>query len=553
MKILVVSLLRLGDILLATSVLRSLKMQNKSAEIHVLINGQFKSVASLIPFVEKVYSFDRDVLQTLIGTPDHSLLEAYYRIEDLVEKLHGEKYDRVINLTHNRLSGWLTALVGCKETQGVVFSPEGKRSMGSKWFEYLNDHTEPTQENVFHFVDIFHYGAGVPSADRRIELKEGEAGKAFALKLFKNVKSKKIIIQPGTNELKKTFTSNKWRGIISLITQSQPECSVFVLGAPNENDLLQSICNGTSSTPILATLEEAFSVLNHADLLITGDTSIKHLASATKIKILEISLGSSEFRKTGAYTSGAIIIQGKVSCAPCTHRSPCSQKSHLCADRISDDMVALIAGAILRQDEGALRMLAHEFKEEAILLRTQINTQGDWAAYELANEFTKEQIGRWVDRASSKLFLEKVLEKQVGEFGTEGLELKSLLENIFPDQSWREWITELKEMEKQVIWFESQITNLLGRLKEILTQMDSGAYLQRYISELKEFCARAETNSLFKSYGRQISLLLNEVSADASAFVTVKSLRERLATAHQRTKIELKLIRGLQTGFMEVV
>src|SRR4051812_44844975 len=100
MKILVVSLLRLGDILLATSVLRSLKRENPKAEIHILINGQFQAVTNLIPHVTKVFSFDRDGIQQIIGTADRSLLEAYFRVEDLVEQLQTEQYDKVINLTH---------------------------------------------------------------------------------------------------------------------------------------------------------------------------------------------------------------------------------------------------------------------------------------------------------------------------------------------------------------------------------------------------------------------------------------------------------------------
>jgi hypothetical protein len=108
-------------------------------------------------------------------------------------------------------------------------------------------------------------------------------------------------------------------------------------------------------------------------------------------------------------------------------------------------------------------------------------------------------------------------------------------------------------MEKQVVWFEEQIAKLLGRLKEILVRMDSGVHLERYISELRQFCEKVETTPLFQSYGRQISLLLDDVPMKAAPFVTVKHLREQLGTAHQRTKIELKLIRGLQNGFMEVV
>src|SRR5579884_1615600 len=153
MKILVVSLLRLGDILISTSVLRSLHKKYPQAQIHILINGQFKSVASLIPYVSKVYSFDRDNLQHIIGHGDHNLMEAYFRVEDLVERLQEEKYDQVINLTHNRLSGWLTALVNCPNTSGVTFNQAGKFSVGSGWFEYLNDTGQMSRQNGFHFID----------------------------------------------------------------------------------------------------------------------------------------------------------------------------------------------------------------------------------------------------------------------------------------------------------------------------------------------------------------------------------------------------------------
>jgi hypothetical protein len=62
----------------------------------------------------------------------------------------------VVNLTHNRLSGWLTTLVGCSNTRGVAFGTNGRFSVGSGWFEYLNDFVEPGSGNVFHFVDVFH-------------------------------------------------------------------------------------------------------------------------------------------------------------------------------------------------------------------------------------------------------------------------------------------------------------------------------------------------------------------------------------------------------------
>lgn len=552
MKLLVVSLLRLGDILLATSVLRSLRREYPRAEIHILINGQFISAARLIPYVNKVYGFDRDGIQQIIGMVDRGLLEAYFRVEDLVEQLQTERYDQVINLTHNRLSGWLTALVGCEKTQGVVFGADGKFSVGSGWFEYLNDFGGATgNKGGFHFVDVFHYGTGLDASDRRIELKETADGKKRAAEILAAAKgSKKILLQPGSAETKKTFTSKKWRQIGTELQENEKDAAIFVMGSSQEEPILKEICDGTPFIPAVCDLEGAFSLLQQGNLLITGDTSIKHLAAATKIRILEISLGSSEYQKTGAYVSGAVIVQGLAACAPCSHRTPCTQKSHECADRISPELITLIAGAMIRQDEVALRVLAHEFKDEALILKTRFNQNGDWSAFPMARDFSRPEIAQWIDRASFKLYLQKAHEKQVGEFGSEGLELKSLLQNIFPDHSWREWISELKTMESKMMWFEERVSDYLSRLKEVIGDMGQ---LERFLEKLGAFGKEMEDSPLLSSYARQIKLTVDDQSRATVPFQTVKKLREKLSTAHQRTKIELKLIRSLQSGFMEII
>jgi ADP-heptose:LPS heptosyltransferase len=555
MKILVISLLRLGDILMATSVLRSLRREYPKAELHVLINGQFQSVANIIPFVSKVYSFDRAGLQNILGSQDRNILEAYFRIEDLVEQLQTERYDQVVNLTHNRLSGWLTALIGCPNTRGVVFGANGKFSIGSGWFEYLNDFTNPTNDNVFHFVDVFHYGAGLNSSDRRIELLETSAGAKFAEKIYAKFPNKKrILIQACSSESKKTLAIAKWQDIAKTLHKIEPGSQIFILGAPSERNTVNEICaQDNGFVPAICDLEQAYSLINQSHLLITVDTSIKHLAAATKTRILEISIGSSEYRKTGAYTPGAVILQGVVPCAPCVHRGPCSQPTHQCAEKITAEMVAMVASGMLRQDEMALRMLAHEYKDEVLLLKTHVNSRGDWAAYPLAESFSAKEINNWVDRASFKLYLQRTHEKAVGEYGTEGLELKQLLENIFPDRTRQDWATELKSLERNVEWFEAQVGDFLAKLKSLLGAMNEPTRFQKYMDELEEFCVKAERSSFFKSYSHQLLLSLKDSDASKNQFQVVKKLREKLSHAHQRTKIELKLIRGLQTGFMEII
>ena len=552
MKILVLSLLRLGDILLSTAVLRSLRRQYPNAEIHILINGQFSSVADMIPYVNKVYTFDRAGIQQIIGSQERNLLEAYFRVEDLVEQLQTERYNKVINLTHNRLSGWLTTLVACPDTKGVMFGSQGTFSVGSKWFDYLNDFIDSGKTNVFHFVDVFHYGADLVTSDRRIELQGTDSGKNFADLTLAPFSGRTLVaIQPFSAEAKKTFSITKWIEIAQTIKRLDPSLEILILGSALEEKDVLEICAAVSAVPVVCNLAEAFSILNRTQLLISGDTSIKHLAAAVaKIKILEISLGSSEYLKTGAYKDGATIIQGLSPCAPCSHRTLCTQATHLCADAISSELVAMAATSILRHDESGLRMLAYEDRASVTIAKTCINNDGDWAAYPIGHRLSGREIITWVDRTSFKLYLQGAHRQKVGEFGSEGLFLKSLLENMFPDQSKQDWSIELSNLEKEFEWFELQLQGFLDRLKKLLSHYEDDEKLRNYVEELETFCSQT-SKSPFSSYGHQITWSLQDLKLQENSFEVIKRLREKLSHAHQRTKIEIKLIRGLQTQFKE--
>jgi len=553
MKILVISLLRLGDILLATPVINGLRQRHANAEIHLLINKQFKSVAGLIPHVDEIHCFDRSELQQIIGQTDRSLLEAYYRVESIIHDLRNEDFDQVINLTHNRLSAWVGGLIGCPDTRGITFTSTGQVSTGSEWFEYLNDYVTQGVKNAFHYVDVFHYGAGLDAKDRRLSLRETKGGRAFAQKFMASISgSRLVVVQPCTSEEKKTLSPQKWREACQIMRQGDPQVEIAVLGAPNEKTVVDAICVGEDFKPVICGLDEAYSLLLRAKLLITGDTSIKHLASATPVRILEVSIGSSAFHKTGAYSNGSVILQTKVRCAPCPHSMPCHQPSHLCGDKMPVELVAMAATSLLRNDESSLRVLAHEYREDVAIFKTNISAQGDWAAYPLATPFSHDEIGVWIDRTSHKLLLQGSHQRMVGEFGSEGLNLRDLLRSIYPDQSSQDWRAAFGTLEKEVLWLESQLEGLLRQMQQQLPRLTQLDVLYSYLQVLSAFVQSTEKTAFFASYGHELRHILSQLEHEGASFRNIKKLRERLIQAHQRSRIELKLVRGLQNEFMEL-
>jgi hypothetical protein len=90
--------------------------------------------------------------------------------------------------------------------------------------------------------------------------------------------------------------------------------------------------------------------LEKTDLLITGDTSIQHIAAGLGCPVLSLFLGSADSVKTGPWIQGATSLAGSASCAPCKHSNPCSEYSHLCGDSLGVTKVFAQASSLLRKE-----------------------------------------------------------------------------------------------------------------------------------------------------------------------------------------------------------
>jgi ADP-heptose:LPS heptosyltransferase len=95
MKFLVIRFSSIGDIVLASPVLRCLKKQVATAEVHFLTKKSFKAVTEANPYVDKFFYFDKD-------------------LREVIEELKKEDYDYVIDLHKNFRSGKIKRALGKK-------------------------------------------------------------------------------------------------------------------------------------------------------------------------------------------------------------------------------------------------------------------------------------------------------------------------------------------------------------------------------------------------------------------------------------------------------
>lgn len=511
MKILVLSLLRLGDALLAAEPIAAIRARYPSARVDLLVNKGVESVAPLLPDIGRVFTVPRELLQDGLVRADRPIFEPLDRLKSLVARLSSEKYDKVINLTQTKFSGYLAAAVEANEKIGMVINHRGQASFGSPWFRYLNSVIGAGAERGFHYVDIFKFGSiGHIEAGSSIGAvaNETEAGKRELdewLRHHSFGSGAKILLQLFTSDKKKNWSMTAWIQAIESFRRSGRAAAgsqLIALGAPNERPMLEQFQKLAAEAKIgieIATLslQGVLSLMRVSDVLVTGDTSIKHLAALTSIRIVEIALGSSDIERTGAYKDGALIISSRESCVPCRHSAPCHRDHHACAQRLDSQAVGLAIAKYVEKDWASIHLLAHEYKEDMKFTRATIDPGGCWLPIALDADSVEQQVAYYLDLASWRFLLNRQHEEALGAYGTESVRLKNWMETsgsfveskIIPNLD--RWANSTRETERRLDRLLKEMNRRMSTQMEFvddgmskeLTQLESQMKLGTFLSE----------------------------------------------------------------------
>ncbi|MEZ0391024.1 MAG: glycosyltransferase family 9 protein [Pseudobdellovibrionaceae bacterium] len=334
MKILLLSLLRLGDILNHRELARNLKIQYPGCEIHFLIYRQFQSVEKLLPEVNKWIYLDRKEIQSILVERSESPLKAYQKITGLMKTVSGQQYDLILNATHNRLSVRLMDLLQANEKRGVAFEKGQKANDQNHWQTYLNENFSEVRGSRFHYLEVLQ-----KSLEISFRLPKQAEKRAPHL----------ILIQLLTSDRKKNWGLKKFFALKKKLEAEFPNDRILGICSPQEKAEVEKVF--TWNEFLTPNLEEAAQLLKEARLLITGDTSIQHLAAHQGCPVVSLFLGSADPVKTAPWQLGAWVIQGQAECAPCSHSQACHQASHLCADSLSVETVFSLVDGILKEKE----------------------------------------------------------------------------------------------------------------------------------------------------------------------------------------------------------
>ena len=341
-SILVISNTAMGDTLLSTPAMSSIRKAYPSARISILIHRAYQSLFSQHPDID-----------------DWIFYAGGYRyFFSLVLQLRRRHFDLVAILHSNEPQA--TPMAYLSGARFIFKLPNDNA------FRFLLTNNEPVQrwEHFAHGIDqrlAVAALAGAPAVTRRMSVPlDGQAKRDLGAWLSNQGVTDNqmlIAIQPGASTTSRRWQSARFRELIGRLLKSDDDLRIVVTGSSAELELAKQITKGNESERLIIAsgaivLNWLPHLLQRCRLLITGDTGTMHLAIAVGTPVLALFAVSDHRRSGPTYDlEKHRVIQKWRTCDPCLSKR-CPFPEPICMENISVDEVFCAARDMIASNPG---------------------------------------------------------------------------------------------------------------------------------------------------------------------------------------------------------
>jgi len=297
-KVLVIQSASIGDVILATALIESLHRSFPEASIDFLVKKGNETLFTGHPFLHKVITWNKRSGK-------------YTGLLQIIRQIRKTKYDLVINIQRFFLTGLLTIFSGGRETRGfsknplaLLFTCRIKHQIGNNIHEVNRNHALISDLVVSGNLLPHLY----PSISDEAAVDHLTSGRYYT-------------ISPASLWFTKQYPVQKW---VELFHHIPPDANVFLLGAPDDQDICNDII-AQSLHPRIINLAGKLSFLQSAALMkqarmnFTNDSAPMHLASAVNAPVTAIYCSTVPEFGFGPLSDNSVIVEvsEKLYCRPC--------------------------------------------------------------------------------------------------------------------------------------------------------------------------------------------------------------------------------------------
>jgi ADP-heptose:LPS heptosyltransferase len=268
---------RIGDMIMATSIIRAIAQALPAGRIDVLATPATAAVLENNPYVERVLMLDRSSWKSYVGLM-RQLRRAHYPVM-IDGRLNNPPIFTSTPLL--MLAGGARYRVGSGGGEnGTIYNvcvPEYDRSIhyidGSKWLA-VPFGVDPA--NVDWQPEIF-----LTHGEREHAEEMWRRAAGAAKSSDKAGTSKRLLVNLSASEPKRRWPDGKFIATLRGARTMNPQMPIVIIGLPSEWKSVQQVAEAVqgcaAETP---NLRDAFALVGTADMIFTPDTSISHAASA---------------------------------------------------------------------------------------------------------------------------------------------------------------------------------------------------------------------------------------------------------------------------------
>lgn len=310
----------LGDLILTTPLIESIKSLFPYSYLTVISKPFGKDVLKNNPSVDNLILFDKEKQSTFW------LIKQLYR-----------KYDVAVSPHRSHRASYILFL--SKIPRRIGFDKSGFSFLYTDRISHRFDGIHEIDRNLSMLKVFPEYDESKLKRYPVLYLDSEEDG---CYKKFYLEEKRYVVISPGSKWPTKRWTA---KGFFEVASELSEHFKVVFIGSNEDRDFMDEILSYGDLNHIdligKTNLRESFSIIKHAKLLISNDSSPVHMAVAFGTPVIDIY--GPTVREFGfyPYRNGVVVEMEGLSCRPCGlhgHKK-CPLGTHECMERIDPDRV----------------------------------------------------------------------------------------------------------------------------------------------------------------------------------------------------------------------
>lgn len=312
-KILIVRLSSLGDILLTTPLIRSLKKKYPTIEIHFLLREEYQDLLLNNPHISKLITIKRE--------------DSYLKTKDVLSKY---KYDFVLDLQNNLRSRVLTHSLHCRKVRFKKLSWQKFLLVKLKVNMLSNAPAIPIRyASVIKGLELDKEGLELYTKEKQSESLRG------AINL--------IGFCPGSRHFTKMWPKENFIELGKILIDNG--FNIVLFGGKDDHQLCGEI--KSNLTKCIDLSNDNLILQTAADMklckaIICNDSGLMHTACAVGIPVVAIFGSTVKEFGFSPYSCKNLVLENKsLTCRPCSHigKSYCPKKHFNCMREIKPQFV----------------------------------------------------------------------------------------------------------------------------------------------------------------------------------------------------------------------